>query len=298
MNIGFIGIGNMGRPMAQHILEAGYDLVVNDLRKKAAQYLLKKGAQWKDTPKEIAETCQIVFSSLPAPHDVEEVVYGANGLMSGWKRGDIYVDMTTNSPTIIRRIAEDAKAKGVEVLDTPVSGGTKGAEDGTLTFMVGGNESCLQKVREILKTMGTSIFHVGDIGCGNVVKLVNNIIATTCHLITAESMVLGVKAGVNAEKLREVIVASTGNNWWLEHLYPRTVMQGDFEPGFRIALAIKDIGLALDLGRELGVPQPIAAVTEQRFLEAKAAGLGDKGTQALILRLEELAGVQVRSAGV
>jgi len=273
VNIGFIGIGNMGRPMAQHILEAGYDLVVNDLRKKAAQYLLKKGAQWKDTPKEIAETCQIVFSSLPGPHDVEEVVYGANGLMSGWKRGDIYVDMTTNSPTIIRRIAEDAKAKGVEVLDTPVSGGTKGAEDGTLTFMVGGNESCLQKVREILKTMGTSIFHVGDIGCGNVVKLVNNIIATTCHLITAESMVLGVKAGVNAEKLREVI-------------------------GFRIVLAIKDIGLALDLGKELGVPQPIAAVTEQRFLEAKAARLGDKGTQALILRLEELAGVQVRSAGV
>ena len=295
MNIGFIGTGQMGSQMAQHILEAGYELIASDIRKEAAQALLDKGAQWRDTPREIAESCRIVLSSLPGPREVEAVVYGKNGLMEGWKKGDIFVDMTTNSPTTIRRIAEDARAKGVEALDAPVSGGTKGAEEGTLSIIVGGDKQTLHKVKEILNTMGTKIFHVGDVGCGNVVKLVNNIISTTTHLINAESMVLGVKAGVDAERLREVIVASTGNNWWLERKYPQSVMQGDFEPGFRITLALKDISLALALGRELGVSQPVAAVTEQRFLEAKTAGLGEKGTQALILRLEELAGVQVRA---
>jgi len=295
VNIGFIGTGQMGSQMAQHILEAGYELIASDIRKEAAQALLDKGAQWRDTPREIAESCRIVLSSLPGPREVEAVVYGKNGLMEGWKKGDIFVDMTTNSPTTIRRIAEDARAKGVEALDAPVSGGTKGAEEGTLSIIVGGDKQTLHKVKEILNTMGTKIFHVGDVGCGNVVKLVNNIISTTTHLINAESMVLGVKAGVDAERLREVIVASTGNNWWLERKYPQSVMQGDFEPGFRITLALKDISLALALGRELGVSQPVAAVTEQRFLEAKTAGLGEKGTQALILRLEELAGVQVRA---
>jgi len=273
VNIGFIGTGQMGSQMAQHILEAGYELIASDIRKEAAQALLDKGAQWRDTPREIAESCRIVLSSLPGPREVEAVVYGKNGLMEGWKKGDIFVDMTTNSPTTIRRIAEDARAKGVEALDAPVSGGTKGAEEGTLSIIVGGDKQTLHKVKEILNTMGTKIFHVGDVGCGNVVKLVNNIISTTTHLINAESMVLGVKAGVDAERLREVIVASTGNNWWLERKYPQSVMQGDFEPGFRITLALKDISLALALGRELGVSQPVAAVTEQRFLEAKTAGL-------------------------
>lgn len=294
MEIGFIGIGQMGRHMSQRLLDAGYDLAVNDLRKEAAQHLLEKGAKWMDTPKSVAESCQFVLSSLPGPPEVEELVYGPSGLMAGWKKGDIYVDMSTNSPVTIRRVAVDAKSKGVEVLDAPVSGGTQGAKSGTLTIIVGGNAHSLQRVHKVLEPIGNKIFHVGDVGCGNIAKLVNNIIYAGCNAITAEGLVLGVKAGVDANKLWKVITVSSGNNWCLEYQYPRTVFQNNFEPGFRINLALKDIGLALALGKEYGVPQPVATAVEQKFLDAKAAGLGDMAAPALILRLEEITGTQVR----
>lgn len=295
MNIGFIGIGQMGRHMAQHILDAGYDLVIHDLRKEIAQHLLAKGARWMRTPKGVAELCDIVISSLPGPPEVEEVVYGMNGLMAGWKRGDIYIDMSTNSPTTIRRIAEDARIKGVAVLDAPVSGGTLGAEQGRLTIIVGGDAPPLERVRKVLEAMGNKIFHVGDIGCGNIAKLVNNLIASCCEAINAEGFVLGAKAGINVKQLWEILRVSTGNNRVLEYGFPLSVFQGNFDPGFRISLALKDIGLALALGREYGVPLPVGATVEHRFLKAKAAGLGERSIHAIILQLEEVAGVQVRS---
>jgi len=294
MNIGFIGIGQMGRHMSRRVQEAGYDLTVHDLRKEAAQYLLEKGARWMDTPKGVAESCQIVFSCLPGPPEMEEVVYGTNGLLAGWKKGDIYVDMSTNSPTTVRRVAGDAKAKGVSVLDAPVSGGVPGAEAGTLTIMVGGDPHSLEMVRKVLETIGSKIFHVGDVGCGNIAKLINNMLSITGNAITAEGFVLGVKAGIDSRKLLEVIKVSTGNNYSIQ-TYPTTVFQGNFDPGFRIALALKDIGLALALGREYGLPLPVGAAVKQRLLEAKAVGLGDRHIDALILQLEEVAGVQVRS---
>ncbi|MFC1933133.1 NAD(P)-dependent oxidoreductase [Chloroflexota bacterium] len=294
MNVGFIGIGQMGKHMSRHVLNSGYDLIIHDLRREAAQHLLDKGATWMDNPKGVAESCQVVLSCLPGPPDVEKVVYGKEGLLAGWEKGDIYVDMSTNSPTTIRQVAEDARVKGVEVLDAPVSGGVVGAEAGTLTIMVGGAEHSLEKVREVLEAIGSTIFHVGDIGCGNIVKLVNNMISISASAITAEGFVLGVKAGIDARKLQEVIRLSTGNNHAVQN-YPKTVFRGNFEPGFRIALASKDISLALSLSREYGLPLPVAAAAEQRLLDAKTADLADKHIDALILRLEELARVQVRS---
>ncbi len=294
MNIGFIGIGQMGRHMAWRILDAGYNLTVHDLRKEAATHLLEKGAQWGDTPKDVAESCQVVISSLPAPQDVEQVVYGQNGLKAGWKNGDIYVDMSTNSPSTIRRIAEDARALGVAVLDAPVSGGTGGAERGSLAIMVGGDSASLEKVRKLLEVMGQKIFPVGDAGCGNVAKLINNMIALTCSSISAEGFVLGVKAGIDPQTLWDIITVSTGNNWSLQQ-YANSVFKGDFAPNYRLSLACKDINLMIGLGKEYGVPLPVGAVVEQKLIEAKAAGLADKGVDALILRLEELAGVQVRT---
>ncbi len=294
MDIGFIGIGQMGSRMSRRLLQAGYDLSVYDLRKDAAQPLLKKGARWSKTPKDVAETCRIVLSSLPGPAEVEEVVYGPEGLAAGWQRGDIYVDTTSNSPATIRRVAADAKTKGVEVLDAPVTGGIRGADSGTLAILVGGNPETLEKVRKVLEAMGDKIFHVGDIGCGNVVKLINNVISATCSAINAEGFVLGTKAGIDARKLWEVIKVSTGNNWLLEQVYPETVFKGNYDFGFRLALHLKDIGLALALGKEYGVPMPVAAAVEQEFLEAKAAGFGEGGSVGVIRRLEELVGVQVR----
>ena len=293
MNIGFIGIGQMGKHMAKHILDAGYDLTVLDLNKAAASHLLEAGAKWCDTPKAMAESCQMVITSLPTPQDVEQVVYGPDGLKSGWKDGDIYVDMSTNSPSVIRRIAEDARTIGVEVLDAPVSGGTKGAEMGTLTIMVGGDSATLERARKLLETMGQKIFPVGDVGCGNIAKLINNMIALTCSSISAEGFVLGVKAGIDPQILWDIINTSTGSNWALQQ-YTSGVLQGDFTPYYRLSLGRKDIGLATDMGKEYEVPLPVASMVEQKLVEAMAAGLGDKHVDAVILRLEELTGAKVR----
>jgi len=294
MNIGFIGVGKMGVHMARHVLEAGYTLYVNDLKKEIANPLLEKGAKWEDTPKRIAELCPVVLSCLPTPPDVEKVVYGANGLMEGWKEGDIYVDMSTNSPTLIRRVEADAKVKGAAVLDAPVSGGTKGAEEATLAIMVGGDEASFEKVRKVLEPIGKNIFHLGDAGCGNIAKLVNNLIAGTCNAISAEGFVLGVKAGIDAKKLHDVVSVSSGRSYAIERSYPK-VLEGDFEPGFRAALMLKDIRLALDMARECNVPMSIGSAVEQRFAEANAAGYGEKASYSVILPLEKLTGVQVRA---
>jgi len=295
MKIGFIGIGQMGKHMSRNILAAGYDLVVNDVQKEAAALILEKGAGWADTPQSLTESCRVIISCLPSPQIVEQVVYGAHGLKTGWKKGDIYIDMSTNSPLTIRRIAEDARAMGVDVMDAPVSGGTKGAEKGTLTIMVGGDSNALEKVRIVLESMGKNIYHVGDAGCGNVAKLVNNLIGLACNSITAEGFVLGVKAGINPDVLFEIINVSTGNNWSLQQ-YPNTVFKGNFEPGFKISLAYKDIGLALALGDNYGVPLPVGKAVKKDLEEAMTTGLADKGVDAVILNLEKITGVKVRTS--
>lgn len=293
MDIGFIGIGKMGKHMSGRILEAGYNLTVHDLRKEAAAPLLERGAKWGDTPGEVAASTRVVFSSLPTPQSVEEVVYGTNGLRAGWKEGDIYVDMSTNSPSLIKRIAEDARAMGVAVLDAPVSGGTKGAETGTLAIMVGGDPASVKKVQGVLETMGQKVFPVGDAGCGNVAKLVNNLISLACNSISAEGFALGVKAGINPQVLWDIITVSTGNNWCLQQ-YPNTTFKGNFEPGFRVDLAYKDIGLALALGKEYAVPLPIGISVQKDLHDTIKAGFADKGVDAVILPLENIAGVTVR----
>lgn len=295
MRIGFIGIGQMGKHMSRRLYEAGYDLVVHDLLKDSATFLIEKGVKWADTPREIARSCEIVFSSLPTPQDIEEVVYGINGLKSGWKTGDIFIDMSTNSPSTIRQIAKDAKAMGVTVLDAPVSGGTTGAEKGTLTIMVGGDLKVVEKVHRILQIMGTRIFPVGDVGCGNIAKLVNNLIALTTNSITAEGFVLGVKAGIDPKVLWDVIRVSTGNSWSLEQM-PDTVFKDNFEPGFRLSLGRKDIGLAIVLGSEVSVPLPIGTVVQQGLNAAIDAGYSENSVQSVILLLEDQTGVKVRTS--
>jgi 2-hydroxymethylglutarate dehydrogenase len=293
MKIGFIGIGQMGKHMSRNIKAAGYELVVNDVKKVTAAHLLEKGAEWAGTPKAVAESCRVVISCLPSPQIVEQVVYGTDGLKSGWRKGDIYIDMSTNSPSTIRCIAADAGAMGVSVMDAPVSGGTRGADTATLTIMAGGDINTLEKVRKVLESMGKKIYHVGDVGCGNVAKLVNNLIGLACNSITAEGFVLGVKAGIDPGVLFEIISVSTGNNWSLLQ-YPNTVFKGNFEPGFKVSLAYKDIGLALALGDEYGVPLPVGKAVSKDLKDAIASGLVDKGVDAVILNLEQTAGVQVR----
>jgi 3-hydroxyisobutyrate dehydrogenase-like beta-hydroxyacid dehydrogenase len=259
MKVGFIGIGQMGVHMSRHIRAAGYSLVVHDASKDAAAGAIKEGAEWAHSPAAVAEASRVVITCLPTPQIVEEVALGTNGLKAGWREGDIYIDMSTNSPSTVRRIAEAAAPMGVKVLDAPVSGGTKGAELGTLTIMVGGDPAVLEEARAVLEPMANKIFHLGGVGCGNVAKLVNNLIGLGCNSISAEGFVLGAKAG--------------------------------------IALAHKDITLALGLGDEFGVSLPVAQAVERDLADAIKDGLADRGVDAVILGLEETANVQVRTGG-
>lgn len=296
MKVGFIGVGQMGCHMARNIKEAGYELVVYDANRAMAERLLADGATWAGSPAEVAAACRVVITSLPTPPIVEEVVLGPSGLKEGWQAGDIYIDMTTNAVSTVRRIAEEAAALGVDVLDAPVSGGTRGAEAGTLTIIVGGDAEVLQRARPVLEPMAGTIFHVGPIGCGNVAKLVNNMIGLICTSACAEGMVLGTAAGIDPQVLYDLMIVSTADSWTLRQ-YERTVFKRDFAPGFRISLAHKDINLALGLGEEYGVPLPVAEVAKDDLAAAMAAGLGDNGVDAVILPLEEKVGVEVRPTG-
>jgi 3-hydroxyisobutyrate dehydrogenase-like beta-hydroxyacid dehydrogenase len=296
MKVGFIGVGQMGVHMARHVAEAGFKLVVNDTDRAAAAPLLERGASWADTPAAVADACRIVVTCLPTPQIVEEVALGTAGLSSAWRTGDIYIDMSTNSPSTVRRIADVAAEVGVHVLDAPVSGGTRGADAGTLTIIVGGDVEALEKARPVLESMGSKIFHVGSVGCGNTAKLVNNMIGLACNSICAEGMVLGAKAGIDPQVLYDLMIVSTADNWSLRQ-YPHTVFKGNFAPGFKISLAYKDIGLALGLGDECGVPLPVAKAVRDDLAEAIAGGLGDKGVDAVILPLEDAVDVRVRTAG-
>lgn len=293
MRVGFIGVGQMGCHMARNIKEAGFELVIYDANRDVAEPLLDSGAEWASTPAAVADCCRVVITSLPTPPIVEEVALGPSGLREGWRDGDVYVDMTTNSVSTVRLIAEEAAKLGVSVLDAPVSGGTGGAEAGTLSIMVGGDAAVLERVRPVLEPMANRIFHVGDVGCGNVAKLVNNMIALACNSICAEGMVLGTAAGIDPQVLHDIMIISTADNWSLRQ-YPRTVFKRDFAPGFKIGLAHKDINLALGLGEEYGVPLPVAQVVQEDLAAAMAAGLGGNGVDGVILPLEEKAGVTVR----
>jgi len=295
MKVGFIGIGNMGSNMSRRLLQAGFNVYVNDIRKEVAQPLLEAGAKWADSPKAVARACNVVITSLPGPKDVEEVTFGKNGLSQGWKKGDIYVDVSTNSPTTMRKIAAKARDFGVEVLDAPVSGGMPGAETGTLTFMVGGSAAALEKVRKILEAMGNNIFHVGASGCGDIAKLVNNTISISCTTLNAEAFVLGVKTGIDPLKLLEILKVSTGSNRALDQ-YPRSVLKGDFEPHFKLSLACKDIRLALGLAEEYKIEMPVVAnACARQLFKAEAEGWGEKEHQTVIWLTERAAGVQVRA---
>jgi 3-hydroxyisobutyrate dehydrogenase-like beta-hydroxyacid dehydrogenase len=296
MKVGFIGIGQMGVHMSRHIRAAGYSLVVHDASKDAAAGAIKEGAEWAHSPAAVAEASRVVITCLPTPQIVEEVALGTNGLKAGWREGDIYIDMSTNSPSTVRRIAAAAAPMGVKVLDAPVSGGTKGAELGTLTIMVGGDPAVLEEARAVLEPMANKIFHLGGVGCGNVAKLVNNLIGLGCNSISAEGFVLGAKAGIDPQALYDLLTISTANNWSLQQ-YPNTVFKGNFAPGFKIALAHKDITLALGLGDEFGVSLPVAQAVERDLADAIKDGLADRGVDAVILGLEETANVQVRTGG-
>jgi 3-hydroxyisobutyrate dehydrogenase-like beta-hydroxyacid dehydrogenase len=297
MRIGFIGLGNMGGPMALNLIKAGHALVVHDVRREAAAPHLERGAKWADSPRAAARESELILTSLPGPKEVEAVALGPDGIIHGAVAGTVYADLSTGSPTVMRKLHAAFKEKGVHVLDAPVSGGVWGAQRGSLQVMVGGDESIYREVKAVLGAVGDKVGYMGPIGAGTIAKLVHNMISITTRTIVAEGFTLGVKAGVKPEALLEAIRgASFGQGLLLSQMLPNVVFKGDFDTvRFALRLARKDIGLATELAREYDVPMPMAAVAEQIMMEGLARGWGDKDSTSPWLLQEEAAGVQVRA---
>ena len=298
MQIGFIGTGNMGNPMAGNLMKSGHQLTVHDLRRESATNLLEMGANWADTPGQAALDSELVFTSLPLPRDVEAVVLGEQGILGSAKPGTVFVDLSTNSPIVIRRIQQLCQEKGVIVLDAPVSGGVSGADAGTLAVMVGGDEDAFKRVKPALDAIGGHVAYCGPIGNGMVCKICNNLIAMGAEVFLSEALTMGVKAGVDLAVLADVIANSSGRSWIITDKFPRYLFKGNFEPGFATALAAKDVRLATDLGRELGLPMELSNIVDQRYAEALFQGLGHEDSDAVVKLQEGRTGVQLRIPGV
>lgn len=298
MRIGFIGLGNMGGPMALNLIKAGHTLTVYDVRRNMAEPHLAAGAKWADTPADAAQNNEIVFTSLPGPKEIEEVALsGENSILRGIQRGSVYCDLSTNSPTLIRRIHAVFAEKGIPVLDTPVSGGVPGARNATLAVMVGGDQAIYNRVKPVLDAIGDKVSYVGAIGAGAVAKLVHNMIAICTTQLLAEAFTMGVKAGVPAEALLTAVQnGAYGQGMMLKAALPRMIFKGNFDRvTFALKLARKDLGLATELARENNVPMPIASLVEQDMLEAIVHGLGEKDSAASFTVQEDRAGVKVRT---
>lgn len=295
MNLGFIGTGNMGGPMATNLLKAGHSLTVHDIRREAATPLLEMGAKWASTPQAVAAASEITFTSLPGPKEMEAVTLGDGGILQGAKRGSVYVDMTTNSPVVTRRIHAAFKAKGIHMLDAPVSGGVHGAASRNLAVMVGGDKAVYQRIKPVLDAIGDKVFYSGEIGCGQICKLVHNCIGGILMQAISETFVLGVKAGVEPRALWETVRrGSVGRMAIMHYGFPASSFRGDFKARFAIKLARKDVGLATEMGREFNVPLPLGSLAEQRLVEAINRGWGDDDSTSIIRLAEEAGGAEVR----
>jgi 3-hydroxyisobutyrate dehydrogenase len=295
--VGFIGLGNMGGGMAANIQKADYPMVVCDIRQDIAQPFVKQGARLAATPAEDAGQCDVIFTSLPGPQEVEAVALGAQGVLQGIRPGGIYVDLSTSRPTLIRQIEPKFRERGAHVLDAPVSGGKSGAASRNLAVMVGGERDIFERIKPILDAFGDKVFYAGAIGAGSVCKLVHNMIGHGVRQAIAEGLTLGVKAGVEAEAVWECARrGALGRMLGLHVSIPQTVFRGEYEPAtFALALSRKDVGLATELGREFNVPMPVANIAEQIAIEGMNRGWGDKDSSVTFVLQEEAAGVEVRA---
>jgi 3-hydroxyisobutyrate dehydrogenase len=300
MDIGFIGVGNMGAGMANNLLKAGYTLTLNDIRRDAAGPLLEKGARWAETPQQVAMQSEITFTSLPGPPDVEAVALGAEGILAGMKPGSVYIDLSSNSPTLVRQLHDIFRERGMYMLDAPVSGGVIGARTGLLAVMVGGDEALYQRVKPVLDAIGDNVVYCGAIGAGSICKLVHNTISAITSQAITELFTLGVKAGADPKALWETTRRGAfGRGAGGIHRLPESWFSGDFEPDwdkgfFATKLMRKDVGLATQLAREYSVPMALACLTEQELMEAINRGWGDNPTTIVRRLQEERAGVEVR----
>lgn len=288
--VGFVGLGIMGAAMARNLLAADYGLVVHNRTRAKAEELAEQGAEVADSPREVAKRSDIIITILPGPPEIEQVVAGEGGLLESAREGALIVDMSTSSPSLARELCRAAKDKGVGVLDAPVSGGDVGAIDGTLSIMVGGKEEDFERARPLFEVMGGTVVYVGGPGSGQVVKACNQIVVALVIEAVSEALVLGSKAGVDPERLVEVLSGGLAANKVLE-VKGEKFLSPQFDPGGKVEYHRKDLGIALAAGREHEVALPVTAVVDQMFGALVAKGRGSWDHSALVTLIEEWSGV-------
>ena len=294
MQVGFIGLGTMGAKMAASLQKAGYRLVVHDLRRDAATPHLAAGAVWADTVRQVAEASDVVFTSLPAPADVEEVALGEDGLLASMRPGGAYFDLSTNAPDVVRRIHAAFAERGVHMLDAPVSGGPRGAATGKLAIWVGGEKEVFDQYKPLLDAIGDQARYVGAIGTATVAKLVHNCLGYMLNRALSEVFTLGVKAGVEPLTLWEAVRQGALGRTRTFDVLINQFLPGVYDPpAFALRLAHKDVSLATGLGRELQVPMPMANLALDELTTALNRGWGERDSRAAMLLQQERAGVHI-----
>lgn len=293
--VGFIGLGTMGASFASNLQKAGFDLVVHDMHRQVAERHLAAGAEWAETPKAVAEACPVVLTSLPGPPEIEAVALDAdNGLIAGFKAGNVFFDLSTNSPTAIRRLHAAFAEKGIHVLDAPVSGGPAGAASGKLAIWVGGDEAVFNEHRGVLDALGDQVRYIGEIGAGSVAKLVHNSAGYAIQCALAEVFTVGVKAGVDPLSLWEAVrQGARGRQRTFDNLADHFLVNSFDPPAFALKLAHKDVSLAAELGRDVGVPMRMINMTLAEMTEARNRGWDGRDSRSFMILQKERAGVEI-----
>jgi len=293
--IGFIGLGAMGKPMAHNLMKAGFKCNVLTRTRSKVQDLLEAGARWCDTPKEIAQKSAVVITMLPDTPDVEQVIAGKEGVFEGARPGMLIIDMSTISPIAARQLAQQAKTFGCDFLDAPVSGGDIGAQNATLSIMVGGEASAFQRALPLFQAMGKTILHMGDSGAGQVTKAANQILAAINMEATCEALVFAAKAGVDPVKVRQALMGGAAYSRSLE-FHGQRILERNFKPGFRLRLHRKDLDIAMAVGKEFGIVLPVTALVREMMTATLNAGQGDWDNSSLVTLLERLTNHPVAQA--
>ena len=290
--VGFIGLGNMGGPMARNLVRGGFPLVVHDIDSSKVEPLRAQGAKVAGSPQDVAADARRVICMVETTGQAESVIVGARGIVQSARRGDVVVCMSTIDPLVARRLHDELAARGVAMLDAPVSGGTVRAASGELSILVGGAPETFAACRDLFEAMGKNLFHVGPIGQGLALKLVNNMLIQTTTVAVCEALILGVKAGLDPAVIYDVVRVSTGNSFAFESRVPK-ILARDFSPGGTVDISFKDQELETAFAKQLGVPLLLANVSQQVYQMARAAGFNKEDGTAVIKVLERLAGVQV-----
>ena len=294
MIVGFIGLGTMGGPMALNVLKKGHQVVAFDVHAAAVRALADAGAKAAETPRAVAAQSEIVITMLPDAPDVERVALGRDGIVEGIRAGSVYIDMSTIDPATTRKVGVAMAAKGVAMIDSPVGKTADHAVAGTLTLMVGGAKETIARCRPVLDCMGTDFFHCGELGAGQTMKLLNNLLAAAVGEASVEALVAGTKAGLSLQTMMSVLKTTMAWNNQLAISMPKRSLVGDFQPGFMMKLAHKDCRLALKMVDELGVKAPVGKAVLESLSEGMASGLQDNDVGALLKLREEPVGVTVR----